>query len=251
MKSNYTANSGIDVSEATMGVTIQGKERKFFYPNNEFMKNVIIAAFKGHDYPIINLPNYSTKTIVDVGANVGATAIYFHSRFPDSEIFCYEPSLKNYRYLQKNTKDFNNIKTFQYGLYNETKQCQLFYGKDQSAQDSIIISNETRGESEIVNLVKASEEITNKGIREISILKIDTEGCEIPVLEELLILGNTDIGIIYNEYHSEEDRLALDRLLSPDFMLFYSSANSIHRGTNGYISKNVCKMHPGIESFKK
>ena len=251
MKSNYTANSGIDVSEATMDVTILGKERKFFYPNNEFMKNIIVAAFKGHDYPIINLPNYSTKTIVDVGANVGATAIYFHSRFPDSEIFCYEPSLKNYRYLQKNTKDFNNIKTFQYGLYNETKQCQLFYGKDQSAQDSIIISNETRGESEIVNLVKASEEITNKGIREISILKIDTEGCEIPVLEELLILGNTDIGIIYNEYHSEEDRLALDRLLSPDFMLFYSSANSIHRGTNGYISKNVCKMHPRIEYFKK
>ncbi len=127
----------------------------------------------------------------------------------------------------------------------------MFYGKDQSAQDSIIESNETVGESEIVNLVKASEEITNKGIREISILKIDTEGCEIPILEELLILGNIDIGIIYNEYHSEEDRLALDRLLSPNFMLFYSIANSIHRGTNGYISKKLCKMHPGIEWFKK
>ena len=251
MKSNYTANSGIDVSEATMDVTILGKKRKFYYPNNEFMKNIIIAAFQGRDYPIISLPNYSPKIIVDAGANVGATAIYFHSRFPDSEIFCYEPSLKNYRYLQKNTKDFNNIKTFPYGLYNETKQCQLFYGKDQSAQDSIIMSDETIGESEIVNLVKASEEITNKGISDISILKIDTEGCEIPILEELLMLVNTDLGIIYNEYHSEEDRLALDRLVSPDFMLFYSSANSIHRGTNGYISKNVCKIHSGIECFKK
>ncbi|MFQ5685377.1 MAG: FkbM family methyltransferase [Candidatus Scalindua sp.] len=249
MESNCTSNSCIDDSEATMGITILGKERKFFYPNN--VKNVIMAVFNGHDYPIINLPSYSTKTIVDVGANVGAAAIYFHSCFPDSEIFCYEPSLKNYRYLQKNTKDFNNIKTFQYGLYNETKQCQLFYGKDFSAQDSIMMSYETRGESEIVNLVKASEEITNKGIREISILKIDTEGCEIPVLEELLILENTDIGIIYAEYHSEEDRLALDRILSPDFTLFYSSAKLIHRGTNGYISKDLCKMHPGIECLKK
>ncbi len=157
------------------------RSEKSFYPNN--VKNVITAVFKGRDYPIINLPGYSTKTIVDVGANVGAAAIYFHSCFPDSEIFSYEPSLKNYRYLQKNTKDFNNIKTFQYGLYNETKQCQLFHGKNQSAQDSIIMSYETSGESEIVNLVNASEEITNKGIREISILKIDTEGCEIPVLE--------------------------------------------------------------------
>ncbi len=88
-KSNYTANSGIDVSETAMDVTILGKERKFFYPNNEFMKDIIIAALNGHDYPILHLPNYTTKTIVYVGANVGAAAIYFLSRFPDSEIICY------------------------------------------------------------------------------------------------------------------------------------------------------------------
>lgn len=194
MKNNYTANSGIDVSETAMDIKILGKERKFFYPDNEFMKDIIVAALNGHDYPILHLPNYSTKTIVDIGANVGAAALYFLS---------------------------------------------------------FSLAFETVGESEVVNLVKVSEEITNKEIREISILKIDTEGCEIPVLEEFLMLENTDIGIIYNEYHSEEDRLAIDRLLSPDFMLFYSIANSIHRGNNGYISKDLCKIHPGIEWCKK
>jgi hypothetical protein len=73
MKSNYITNSGIDVSEATMDVTILGKKRKFSFPNNEIMKNIIIAAFNGRDYPIILLPNfilfYSSATSVHRGTN--------------------------------------------------------------------------------------------------------------------------------------------------------------------------------------
>ena len=251
MKTNDTTNCTSDSLEATMNITVLGKEMKFCYSNNEFMKNVIIGIFKGNDYPILRLPNYTPKRIIDVGANIGATAIYFLSHFPNAEIFCYEPSLRNYMYLQKNTKHFSNIKNFQYGLNNESIQIELFHGKDQPAQDSIIMSKETAENSEVVNLVKASEEIAKKGIKEISILKIDTEGCEVPILSEFQLLENANIDMIYIEYHSEDDRLTIDRLLSSDFLLFHSSANAVHRGTNGYISKDLCKKHHEIEWLKK
>ena len=234
-----------------LDIKLLGKEIKFFCPNNELMKNIVIGILKGNDYPILPIPNYTPKVILDIGANIGASAIYFVSNFPNAEIHCYEPSSKNYKYLQNNTKNFSNIKCYQYGLYKEDGQVKLFYGKDQSAQDSIVFSNETVESGETVHLVKASKEILNKGIKDISILKIDTEGCEIPILNEFDKLENLNIDMIYLEYHSEDDRLALDKQLSEYFLLFYSNARSIHRGTNGYISKKLCKRHSEMEWLKK
>lgn len=37
------------------------------------------------------LPNFSVKTIVDIGANIGQSAEHFLTEFPTSSIYCIEP----------------------------------------------------------------------------------------------------------------------------------------------------------------
>ena len=236
-----------DETPGVVKVNIPGRQINFKYPNSIYMRNIVSDILQGKDYPSLRLPNYFPKIIIDVGANIGATALYFYSYFPDSHIYCYEPSPINYKYLKENTKHFDNINTFPYGLFDRACKMPLYFGKDQCAQDSIIKNNETSATNETVTLVKVSEEMIFKSASKISILKIDTEGCEIPILNEIFKLEDLDIDMIYVEYHSEDDRIEIDKIVSPRFLLRFSRANQLHRGTTAYFSKALVAKYPGAE----
>jgi len=82
-------------------------------------------------------------------------------------------------------------------------------------------------------------------------LKLDTEGCEVFILNKFLLeLANVDVDLIYVEYHSEEDRLEIDGMISERFILFYSQANQLHRGTKGFIPKSLISKYPESEWLK-
>lgn len=232
---------------ASLNVTVLNRPVRFFFPDNSFIRNVILSIFKGEDYPLLHHKDYCPSVIFDIGANIGATALYFLSEFPTAKLYCYEPSSRNYHYLVKNTGCFRRIKSYPYGLFNKSEEMFIHYGKDQCAQDSIFKSQETITNGEKVALVDVCSEIENRGISEISLMKVDTEGCEIPILTSLLQLEWLKINMLYMEYHCEEDRLYADSLLSNQYFLFYSSAMGIHRGTVGYILKTFAANYPMVK----
>ena len=43
------------------------------------------------------------RTIVDAGANIGLTSVFFANRFPQARIFAIEPEAQNFEMLKKNT----------------------------------------------------------------------------------------------------------------------------------------------------
>ena len=234
-----------------INVEVHNRQVNFQLPDSNFMKNIVLSIFQGKDYPILRLPKFIPNVIVDIGANIGATALYFHAAYPNAQIYCYEPSPRNFKYLRENSKYFNNIKTLPYGLYNKSCDRLIYFGKDQPAQDSIIKNNGVTENCELVKLVKVSEEIVKRKISRISILKLDTEGCEVSILNEFLLeLANIDIDLIYVEYHSEEDRLSIDGMMSERFILFYSQTNQPHRGNKGFISKALISKYPELECLK-
>jgi hypothetical protein len=88
-----------------------------------------------------------------------------------------------------------------------------------------------------VPVYDASTMLERFGLRTIDILKIDTEGSEVPIINSLSLRLN-DIGIVMLEYHSEIDRRKIDHLLM-DFKLFGSSSSMIGIGTLKYINKRL------------
>ena len=66
-----------------------------------------------------------------------------------------------------------------------------------------------------------------------TILKIDTEGCEVDILKNLNV-DNYDLILL--EYHSEEDRREIDKLLK-NFMLLGCKTEILNRGLLKYINK--------------
>ncbi|WP_111672191.1 FkbM family methyltransferase [Algoriphagus litoralis] len=48
-------------------------------------------------------------SIIDLGANIGLTSIYFSNLFPEKNIFSVEPDSGNFNFLMKNSENYSNI----------------------------------------------------------------------------------------------------------------------------------------------
>ena len=64
--------------------------------------------------------NKTKPLIIDAGANIGASALWFNHRFPESSIICIEPERNNCEILRKNCSG-KDIYLFEGALSNEAK----------------------------------------------------------------------------------------------------------------------------------
>jgi FkbM family methyltransferase len=70
-------------------------------------------------------PSISPKIIVDAGANIGATSVYFANKFPRAKIIAVEPEQSNFEMLKKNASYYPNIVPVQAALWRENKKLSL------------------------------------------------------------------------------------------------------------------------------
>jgi len=223
-------------------LNVGGRRVRISFPESADIRQHIDRIISGKEYPALKLPGYEAKTIVDIGANVGAASLYFHFSFPQAQVYAYEPGAENFRHLVDNIRELPQIQAFPFGLLDRAEKVKLYAGKLQSMQASVVQGPETTTESEMIELRPAGDEIERLGLREISILKLDTEGCEVPILHSLRSrLGTIDF--LYLEYHSEEDRREIDRMLEADFLLTCSRAVSPHRGQVMYANHRIAERY--------
>jgi hypothetical protein len=116
-------------------------------------------------------------------------------------------------------------------------------------QCSIVPGPETASSFETIELRSAAAEMDRLSIAAISILKLDTEGCELPILYDLQPrLSSLDF--LYVEYHSEDDRRAIDRLTEGHLLLTRSHAVGPHRGLLMYTGLHVASRYPIFDQMK-
>ena len=106
------------------------------YPFSPAMKQVVTDVFQGREYPRCLPPDLDVHTIVDIGANVGAAAIWFHHAYPNARIFCYEPSPFVFELLRANVLEINTIDVKNIGLSDRDGEAQLHTGMHHAAQSS-------------------------------------------------------------------------------------------------------------------
>lgn len=124
-------------------------------------------------------------TILDVGAHIGWYTINIGKTFPKANIYCFEPVSDTYVYLKRNIgyNNINNVKAYNFGLYNENKEMEFYYFRRGSALASPVDLLE-RNSNKIHGQVKTLDSLVENGVinRSIDFLKIDVEGCEFAVL---------------------------------------------------------------------
>lgn len=142
--------------------------------------------------------------IFDCGANIGMATIFFKWIYPESTIFSFEPDPKTFLALKKNIDDNNikGVKIFNFVLSKIEGDIKFFIN-DRPGFFSMGISKEDNLLKEIVvKGIKLSSFIEKNQITHIDLLKMDIEGSEGDVVEDLSLSGK--IGLfskVIVEYH--------------------------------------------------
>jgi FkbM family methyltransferase len=193
--------------------------------------------FAGITYP--NVPFVSgVKTILDIGANVGAASVYLSISYPDARVYALEPGSDALSLLRNNVALLRNVTVFPFGLYSRDTTLSLFHGKNDSVESSVHASTRTEHESEQVQLVDASRFLFEQGIEQVDVMKIDTEGCEVPILESLS-KWLPHVKVLYLEYHSERDRRMIDEILAETHILWRGQIKFAYRGEFCYLRRDL------------
>jgi FkbM family methyltransferase len=236
------------INDGTIAYQCDGEQRVLTFPDTGNARFHYKKIIEGGDYRLINTQNYKPECFVDIGANVGATSIFFAQHFPDTRFLCYEPSPTNFGYLEVNTHHIRNLERFSFGLNDEAGIHKLYSGRRQCLQYSLKADAEVTDSWQAVEIRNAYAELERK-VQNSSILKVDTEGCELSILNNLApMLSRFDV--IYLEYHSESDRITIDSMLRENYVLWLADATLVHRGLVSYISRRLFEAEPGIGALE-
>jgi FkbM family methyltransferase len=146
--------------------------------------------------------------ILDLGANIGMSILWFKKYYPNSNIVAYEADNKIYKYLKDNVAGYQNVKLHNKAVWHEDTILSFFSeGADAGRVD------EYSGDSKISVQAKDIRNIL-KEEGPFDYIKMDIEGAEVSVLPSCRGLL-ADTKYIFCEYHSTEGHeQQLDVILS-------------------------------------
>jgi FkbM family methyltransferase len=116
-------------------------------------------------------------TIIDAGANIGLSAVFFATRFPNARVIAVEPEAANYRLLERNAAPYPQVTPLRAALWSNDMQVSLSNPSDRV--DSYRFSASAEGAS--VQAFSIPSLLTRFGIAAVDVLKIDIEGAETEV----------------------------------------------------------------------
>lgn len=146
---------------------------------------VISSILGGREYAFPAL--FEPKVILDIGANIGVAAILMATIYPTATIYSFEPVKTNYDILLKNTLRFENIKTFPFGL-GLARARELMYESDDPNNHggfSLHPLGINDKKSQLIDIVYSDDFLHEMGVKEIDLIKIDTEGAEYDILHSI------------------------------------------------------------------
>jgi len=147
-------------------------------------------------------PAKDPVVIFDVGANIGQTVKMFNRIYPEVDTHCFEPVSETFTELVKNTGSFKNVVCHQLALGDKQESVEIALFDDKSVLNSLKkeAQNPESKELETITVTTGDEFCKLHSITHIDLLKIDTEGYEIEVLNGFKeMLGKDAISVLYCE----------------------------------------------------
>ena len=204
-----------------------------YLPRNGFIIREIFQDQCYRPVPFIK----GVVNILDIGANIGAASIFFRFTYPQARIHAFEPGHGAFDMLAQNVAPYPSIIAHKFGLWHCDQTAELFVGDHDYATASLADPEGGNRASDRIDLKACGAELLKLGVKSVDIAKIDTEGCEIPIIKDLI--ANYAMRVIYLEFHSEEDRFAIEDLLRTEYSLFSADIQHLHRGTLCYVSRSA------------
>ena len=162
-------------------------------------------------------------TVLDIGANVGAFAMWASVRWPQSTIYSYEPHPELFRHLEHNTRHIDRHHALNCAVGNADRT-ELFDRDDSRLCCTQYDQGDSHGKVPIAVIEPGA-------LPRAEIVKIDTEGAEWDIVRELTFTPR----LMMVEWHSESVRCSIDSWATyRSMMLVRSKVTLRHLGISIY-----------------
>lgn len=170
-----------------------------------------------YDVPGIDAPTL----VLDIGANVGAFAVWAVRKWPGATVTCYEPEPDNFMMLEANTVNTGTM-TLQAAVYCEG-QLRMHRGKNNCGEHSLWRGPEQSHDTFDVPGISPTQ------LPLVDFLKIDAEGAELAIVTGYPHLASCRAVAL--EWHSEDQRWLIRKfLMAKDFQIVGDEAWREDRG---------------------
>jgi FkbM family methyltransferase len=173
------------------------------------------SIFRGeYDFPRLEFE--PPPVILDIGACVGAYALWALERWPGATVHCYEPWPDNFRLLRENGRSFSgasgHLELHNVAVSGRWQSGDMHPGANNCGEASFYDLGEqdlSPERSVRVNMLAL------EALPRADIVKVDTEGCELDIIEGILTTPMLPLPrAITFEWHRERDRWRLGSALS-------------------------------------
>lgn len=205
---------------------------KFVCPTGEMVEHVR-EVFRGEYDPGVDIGR-GAPMILDIGANIGAFAVWATRAWPAASVRCYEPNPEALRLLELNRPALTTVHGV--AVRAEAGAGVLRFGKNNIGEASFHELGEQSMHGVRVTCIAASE------LPPCDVLKIDTEGCEVEILDAYFTAREAPpswlpVCVLY-EFHSEADRITLTHMLElKGYSLTRASVKSADRGVMCWVRR--------------
>jgi len=167
--------------------------------------------------------NTNAPLIIDCGANIGLSVLYFKSLYPNAKLIAYEPDADNLALLKQNVSlnKLTDVECRQKAVWINYEE--LLFASD-GTQGSGITTGQTATNVVSVQAERLADVLQNT---KVDFLKIDIEGAELEVVKDCApFLHN--VQNLFVEYHgkaAESEKLAaLLAVLKENFQVYIKMA---------------------------
>ena len=160
------------------------KLKKFRYPlgirNNPYDFATFEEVVLKQEYDL-DL-SFEPTTIIDGGANIGLTSVFFANKYPDAQIVSIEPEAGNFEMLKKNTQAYPNITLLNTGVWDH--KANLAIVDSGKGNNSFTVEEVSYPTKDSIRALSIADIIEERKWKSIDILKLDIEGSEKNVFEK-------------------------------------------------------------------
>lgn len=168
----------------------------------------------------INLP--ANPLIIDAGANIGIAALFFSRHYAGAKIISFEPSPSSFALLEQNVKDNNLIGVeLHNSAVGDTEEPIPFYMSSDMPEGDIGATAVKKhleyfwGDNKTIEIKVPCEKLSNYLNQKVDLLKIDVEGNERKVLDDIDgKLGNVQNLVMEYHYNTTHNENLLSTILS-------------------------------------
>jgi len=155
---------------------------KLYIRPNSTDISVAKTALFDKQYHAINCKD--PKVIIDLGAHIGTTVLYFANKFPNAKIYAIEPEQNNFEILQKNISKYENVIPIKAAIWSKNENRYLKERNKGNLGYTVAETyNNTITTEQEIKCITLDWLMENYNLDHIDILKIDIEGAEKNLLE--------------------------------------------------------------------